>query len=326
MSTRLRILRLLADGGLHSGEDIGRRLGITRAAVAKGVKSLGASGLPVQAAAGQGYRLGAPLTPLDGGRIMDLLGGALEPPARIEVFEQVDSTNRYLLEQALAAGDPSGRVCLTEVQAQGRGRRGRSWVATPYHNLMMSSAWRFALGPGMVAGLSLAAGVAVLRALEAYGCHRIGLKWPNDILWSERKLAGLLIDVHGEASGPCTVVLGIGVNCHIAPADAERIDQPWTDLFSITGEVPDRNRLAALLIAQLHDMFRTFAASGLAAFRSDWNRRHLYTDKRVRVHQGDATYEGTVEGIDAAGALRVRTVGGETRLLHSGEVSLRLVS
>lgn len=340
MSTRVRILQQLADGDLHSGADIGRRLGVTRAAVSKGVKALCATGLVVNAVAGRGYRLSTPLTPLDRRRILELLGSSLQPPPRIEILEQVDSTNRHLLAQALLAREPSGMICFAEVQGQGRGRCGRSWVASAYQNLMMSAAWRFALGPGMVAGLSLAAGVAVLRALEAYGVTDIGLKWPNDILWvapdaspraalarpyraRERKLAGLLVDVHGEASGPCTAVLGVGVNCRIAERDAKRIDQPWTDLVSITGQTPDRNRLAALLIRHLYDMFRAFAASGFAAFESEWNRRHLYADRPVRIAQGDEFIEGIAGGVDASGALRLRTARGETQLFHSGDVSLR---
>lgn len=328
MNTRTQILRLLADGERHSGTDIGRRLGITRAAISKGVKSLAANGLMVKAVAGQGYQLEVPTVPLDKRRIAHQLQDLTKPAPRIEILECVDSTNRYLLEQALGTLDPSGWVCFTEVQGKGRGRRGRSWVASAYQNLMMSIAWRFSVGPAMVAGLSLAAGVAVVRALEAFGISGIGLKWPNDILWTdssaaERKLAGLLVDVHGEASGPCTVVLGVGINCRIAATDAKHIDQSWTDLYTMTSQVPDRNRLAALLVRNLYDMFHTFARSGLGAFQSEWNRRHLYMERPVRLAQGDNIIEGTVQGIDASGALRLRNGRGETQLFHSGEVSLR---
>lgn len=322
MSTRAGVLRLLADGKLRSGADIGRRLGISRAAVSKGVKGLSAKGLAVHAVPGVGYRLEAPLTPLDRDRILRLGGGGTPIP-RIEILEQTDSTNRYLLAQVLTDADPNGRVCLTETQPRGRGRRGRSWIATPYENLLMSMAWRFAAGPALVSGLSLAAGVAVARALESYGVTGTGLKWPNDVLWQERKLAGLLVDVHGEASGPCTIVLGVGVNCRLAEEDGRRIDQPWADLRTITGETPERNRLAALLIRHLHDMFTTFAGSGLVAFRRDWDRRHLYAHRAVRVAQGNAFFDGTVEGIDQDGALRLRDARGKTRIFHSGDISLR---
>jgi BirA family transcriptional regulator, biotin operon repressor / biotin---[acetyl-CoA-carboxylase] ligase len=326
MNTRLGILRLLADGKLHSGADIGRKLGVSRAAVHKGVKGLSANGLGVHAVAGLGYRLDAPITPLDEFLISRGREARATPAQRIEILECVDSTNSYLLARALVDPDPDGLVCLTEVQPQGRGRQGRSWVATPYENLMMSMAWRFDTGPALVAGLSLAAGVAVARALEAYGVPDTGLKWPNDVLWRERKLAGLLVDVYGEASGPCTVVVGIGVNCRISVADARRIDQPWVDLYAITETIPDRNRLAALLIRESQEMFKTFAVSGLAAYRSDWNQRHLYAHRPVRVSWDHASFEGTIEGVDDHGALRLRHADGRVQLFHSGEVSLRSVA
>lgn len=335
VNTRTRILRLLADGELHSGADIGRQLGISRAAVFKSVRALSDQGMRVTATAGQGYRLEAPLTPLDSDRIRQQICMADGPPIQLEIVEQIDSTNRYLLDRALTAADPCGMVCLAEVQDRGRGRRGRSWIASAYRNLMLSMAWRFANGPGMVAGLSLAAGVGVLRALDEFGVASVGIKWPNDVLWtgsperpipgvaSERKLAGLLVDVHGEASGPCTVVLGVGLNCHIAPADAGQIDQPWADIRTITGQPPDRNRLAALLISHLHAMFRTFAAFGFSAFAEEWNRRHVFAGRLVRISQGDRYLEGVVDGVEPTGALRLRMMNGTTQLFHAGEVSLR---
>lgn len=320
-NTRAGLLRLLADGALHSGAAIGAKLGVSRAAVFKSVQALSETGLAIQAVTGRGYRLEAPLTPLDRKRILRHLDGTV--PRQIEILEEVDSTNRHLLARALALPDPSGSVCLAEVQPQGRGRRGRGWVTTPYQNLMLSMAWRFAGGPAMVSGLSLAAGVAIVRALERYGLRDAGLKWPNDVLWNERKLAGLLVDVNGEASGPCTVVLGVGINCRIAASDARRIDQPWVDLHTVMNAVPDRNRLAAFVIEALQQMFMRFAAAGLEAFRDEWERRHLHTGRPVRLQQGETFVEGTVEGIDENGALRVRDARGKTQIFHSGEVSLR---
>lgn len=323
MTTRSEVLRLLADGGFHSGTDMGSHLGITRAAVCKAIKSLTDAGFDIHRVTGRGYRLPQPVRPLDRRAILRHLGAqAAEVRDRLTLLEETESTNRYLLERANLASF-AGAVCLAEVQAAGRGRRGRQWVATPYHNLLLSMGWRFASGPGIVAGLSLAAGVALLRALEDYGVRGALLKWPNDVLWGEKKLAGLLVDVQGEATGPSLVVLGVGLNGYIGERDAARIDQPWTDLHTITGEMVDRNRLAALVIGELRDMFQQFADKGLAAFRDEWQRRHLYHGRRVRLLAGEHEIVGTVEGIDAHGALLLRDARGSTRAYHSGEISLR---
>ena len=146
------------------------------------------------------------------------------------------------------------------------------------------------------------------------------------MLWQEKKLAGLLVDVQGEAGGPCLAVLGVGVNGFLSERDAARIDQPWTDLFSITGAAVDRNRLAALVIRELRRTFEVFATKGLAAFRDEWQHRHLYHGRRVRLFAGEREVTGTVEGIDAHGALLLRNARGGTQTFHSGEISLRAVT
>src|SRR6185369_8495617 len=115
----------------------------------------------------------------------------------------------------------------------------------------------------------------------------------------------------------------VGINCRIAPADARRIDQPWVDVHTITGETVDRNRFAAAVIDELYKMFEVFANAGLAAFRAEWERAHIFAGRPVRVWQGEAPFDGTVEGIDDHGALRVRDARGGTQVFHSGEVSLR---
>ena len=323
MSSRAQILRLLSDGAFHSGTDLGKKLGITRAAVCKNIHHLTQSGLDVHRVTGRGYRLEAPLTLFDRSRILKHLGaGAASLRDRLHILEEVDSTNRYLSEHSAQGEAIDGMTCLAEVQSSGRGRRGRAWVATPYRNLMLSMSWQFPGGPDIVSGLSLAAGVAVVQALEEYGVGDVLLKWPNDVLWNNRKLAGLLADVRGEASGPTLVILGVGINGYIGGEDAERIDQPWVDLHSIVGKTPDRNRLAALVVRHLNRMFQTFAETGFAPFRDEWRKRHLYHGRRVRLIQGEREILGTIEDIDENGGLIVRHGRGR-QTFHSGEISLR---
>jgi len=319
MSTRHALLKLLADGAFHSGPVLGERLGVSRAAVNKAIQSLVESGADIHRVSGRGYRLGEPFVPLSEVPIGTLLAER-QVQADVEIFDEVDSTNQQLLR---TPDLPSGCVCLAEAQSAGRGRRGRGWVATACHNILMSMSWRFETGPAGLAGLSLAAGVAVLRALEEFGVRGAGLKWPNDILHDGRKLAGLLIDLRGESSGPSLVVLGLGLNVHLAPNDAVLIDQPWISLRDNLPAPVDRNRLAGLLILHLHEMFRRFERAGFEAFRAEWERRHLYAGQPVRLQSGHEDVFGTVAGIDAQGGLRVQLAGGELRTFHSGDVSLR---
>jgi BirA family biotin operon repressor/biotin-[acetyl-CoA-carboxylase] ligase len=323
MSTRAEILRMLSDGAFHSGTDLGKKLGITRAAVCKNIRHLTQSGLDVHRVTGRGYKLDAPLALLNRSRILKHLGTeAADFRDRLHLLDETDSTNRHLAELIVHAKTMNGMACLAEAQLGGRGRRGRAWVATPYHNLMFSMAWQFPGGPGLVSGLSLAAGLAVLQALDEYGVDGAGLKWPNDVLWDGRKLAGLLADVQGESAGPTQVILGVGVNAYIGREDAARIDQPWVDLHNILGETADRNRLAALLIRHLRRMFQVFTEKGFAPFREEWVSRHLYHGQRVRLIQGDREFLGTVEGIDENGGLLVQ-LGKGRQVFHSGEISMR---
>lgn len=323
MTTRAEILRMLSDGAFHSGTDLGNKLGITRAAVCKNIHRLTQAGLDVHRVTGRGYKLDAPLTLLGRSRILKHLGAAAADfRDRLHVLDEVDSTNRYLAEYTTPSKVINGATCLAEAQLSGRGRRGRAWVATPYRNLMLSMAWRFPSGPNIISGLSLAAGVAVLQALEEYGVTDARLKWPNDVLWDGRKLAGLLADVQGEAAGPTRVILGVGVNGYISRNDARQIDQPWADLQNIIGETVDRNRLAALVIRHLQRMFQAFAEKGFAPFREEWQSRHCYHGRRVRLIQGERQILGTVEGVDENGGLIIRHAKGR-QVYHSGEISMR---
>lgn len=323
VSTRKQILSILSDGQFHSGTEIGDSLGISRAAVNKAVKTLSQGGLEIHSISGRGYRLAEPLRPISRDEILQHLApSANEYAERLHVLDEIDSTSNFLVA---LGGDAqySGTVAVAEAQTGGRGRRGRSWVATPYSNIMMSMLWRYEGGPAVVAGLSLAAGVAIIESLQEFGISGAGLKWPNDVLWQDRKLAGLLLDVQGEASGPTRVVLGLGINVQLREEDAGHIDQPWVDLRSITDSAIDRNRLTAILIQRLERMFLEFASTGLAGFLARWQQAHLYHGRNVRILRGDDELEGVVTGIDETGAIQVRDASGQILAFHSGEISLR---
>jgi len=326
METHLRIIRRFADGELHSGADLAQALGISRAAVWKAVHKAGeALGLEVRAVRGRGYRLAAPLELLDSERILAALPHqARRRIERLEVHADIDSTNSHLM-RAGQQGAPSGTLCLAERQRAGRGRRGRTWISPFGTNIYLSLLWRYPFGPAVLGGLSLAAGTAVAGVLEAEGVPDIGLKWPNDVLWQRRKLAGLLLEVAGEAQGPSLVVLGLGLNTRLPVTQAAAIDQPWADLDSVTGlDTIDRNRLAARLAEGLIDIMVRYGNDRLAPFLPDWERFDRYRGEAVEIRLADQSFSGIHAGVTPHGALRL-DLDGDIRTFQAGEVSLRPV-
>lgn len=323
------LMRLLSDGEVHSGEQLGEALGISRAAVWKQLKKLEALGVEVVAVKGRGYQLSQHLEPLEGAKIVERLPAqARHHLARLFVEDQLPSSNEYL-RQRFEQGAGHGEVCLVELQTAGRGRRGRVW-STPWgQSLMLSLGWRFESGIAVLEGLSLAVGVVVAQVLEQHGVAP-KLKWPNDILLSEQgdgpgdelgKLAGILIEVTGDAAGPCEVVIGMGMNLWLPAAQRAAIDQPVAALFE---RLPDisRNQLASDVVSGLLAMLANFEQHGFAAWRDAWNQRHAYAGLPIRVIQGQQTSDAIAGEVDESGNLWVAE-NGHSRRLAGGEISVR---
>ena len=323
MARPVDLVGLLADGRLHSGEAIAARLGISRAAVWKSMVQVRERyGLEVESIRGGGYRLSAPLELLDAERILAALPSAGPGTvARLEIHDQIDSTNSRLMAEA-QGGAPTSTVCLAERQTAGRGRRGRVWVSPFGANLYLSVLWRYALPPAALGGVSLAVGVAVAGVLREAGAEDLTLKWPNDILWRRRKLAGLLLEVVGEAQGPSHLVAGLGLNLRMDPRQGTDIDQPWTDLASaLAAPLPGRNALAARLIRALSEALERYGQQGLAPFLDDWDSFDGLRGETVSLRLGERLITGTHLGVGPDGALRLDTREG-VRSFHAGEVTV----
>ncbi|GAB6039864.1 biotin--[acetyl-CoA-carboxylase] ligase [Endothiovibrio diazotrophicus] len=254
----------------------------------------------------------------------DELLAALPDPrllAGLELLDEVDSTNARLLAAA-REGAPGGSVCIAERQRAGRGRSGRCWVSPPGGNLYLSLLWRFSDCAAVARGLSLALGVAVLRVVRQAGASEVGLKWPNDLHWRGRKLAGLLVEASASPKG-CAVVAGVGLNLRMPRQAGEGIEQPWIDLETILGGELSRSLLAGRLIGALLGACEQFQAAGLAPFRDEWRGADLLADHAVIVRTVDGREAAAVaRGIDGDGALLVE-IDGALRPLHAGEVSIR---
>jgi BirA family biotin operon repressor/biotin-[acetyl-CoA-carboxylase] ligase len=314
------VLRLLEDGLFHSGETLGRTLGITRGSVSNALADVEALGITVFKVHGRGYRLITPVQWLARSRITGRLG---KQASRfdIDIVDQTGSTNSDLFDRAMR-GARSGSVLAAESQTQGRGRRGRDWHSSPGGALTFSLLWRFDQGAGFLSGLSLVVGIGLARVLRKHGASDVMLKWPNDLLWRHLKLAGILIELAGDVMGPTAAVIGIGINLRLADSVKARIDQPVVDLAKI-GVEPDRNVLFADILGGLDSVLRQFSEEGFAPFRQEWDRLHAYQDKMVRVRMPDKSeIEGRVQSVGDDGALLLHTRSG-LRKFYGGELSLR---
>ena len=328
-ATPRALLALLADGAEHSGSAIATRLGVTRAAVWKQVEALRAVGLEIDAEAGRGYRLASPFEPLDATSIVDAIDvGRRNAVGVVDVCWQIDSTSSELARRTTDA--PA--ACLAEIQSAGRGRRGRAWRMPLGGGVALSSLRRFDVGMAALSGLSLVAGLAAIRAIEDLGVDGVALKWPNDLVVDGRKLGGILVELGGDALGPCHAIVGIGLNVCIGEA-GEAIDQPWTDLATLAlgrasphsepmPGVPSRNALAGRVLSRLAEMLDRFAVEGFAAFERDYAHHDALRDRAIVVADASGSWTGIARGVGSRGALRVEREG-TMREIDSGEVSVR---
>lgn len=313
----LTLLKLLQDGRFHSGQDLGAALGVSRSAVWKQLQQLEAElNLPIYKVRGRGYRLQSPLSLLDRAALNEK--GA---PWSHQVFDSLDSTNAEVMRLIAAGATPPFSV-IAERQTEGRGRRGRRWVSPYGQNLYYSLALRIDGGARQLEGLSLVVGLAVLKTLQSFGLAEAGLKWPNDLLISNRKVAGILLELVGDPADICHVIVGIGVNVNMQ-LTAEEIDQPWTSMLRERGELVDRNLLVSRLSQCLDEYLGRHQRQGFAALREEWEAAHLWQGKMVNLIAGVQKIQGRVIGIDATGALRL-SIDGEERAYSGGELSLRL--
>lgn len=240
----------------------------------------------------------------------------------VDGLDECDSTSSELMRRA-DRGAPSGTVVVADRQTAGRGRRGRTWMSSPEGSLTFSLLWRFSGPATRLAGLSLAVGVGVAEALEELGASRVRLKWPNDVLLERpegfAKLAGILVELSSDRRGT-QAVIGIGLNLETPEGD---LPLPAAGLAEDLPSLPDRHRLLARLLSSLAGVLDRFEAGGFPALQSDWQRRHAWQDRPVRILQDEEVEgEGICLGADSDGALLVETPVCIKRFL-SGDVSLR---
>lgn len=319
----IELLKILADGKFHSGTSIGKTLGQSRSAVWKQMKSLQDFGVDVYSVRGRGYRLPKGLDLLDVEKITSCMRAEMSNQLEfVELKTFTDSTNLMALRNIQEYRH--GALYLSEHQSAGRGRRGRQWLGSLATNLYFSLIWRFSGGAASLEGLSLVVGLSVVEGLAQLGMNGVELKWPNDLLCRGKKLAGILLEMQGDASGEVSVVIGVGVNVQMPQESdiASQIDQPWIDLASIVDKPIDRNKLLAVIVSRLIHNLNGFSEQGFSEFSERWHKYHVYQDAFIRLIIGENQIEGICRGVNKQGALLLERFG-KIESYHGGEISVR---
>lgn len=315
--TPLLLIELLADGNIHSGEQLGESLGMTRAGINKHIQTLRSWGIDVQTVAGKGYQLDAPMNLLNADSVNKNING--KPASVIPV---IDSTNQYLIQRISEL--KSGDVCIAEYQSAGRGRRGRQWVSPFGRNLYLSMYWKLDQGPAAAIGLSLVVGVIMAEVLQKLGADGVKVKWPNDLYLNDKKLSGILVELTGKTGDVAHIVTGIGINIAMSKNQNEAINQQWINLEQVGIKI-DRNELACEITNALREAFVQFEKQGLSVFIERWKRLDNFMDRRVKLIIGEKEIFGIAKGINDQGALLLEQDGKIIPYI-GGEISLRSAS
>ena len=319
------ILRLLSDGKFHSIEKLARSLNVYPGRISNALLGSERFGVIIQRTHWHSYRWQNPINWIDANEILSYFKN-VKLSFHLVVLNSIDSTNRFLLDQSTTNYVPLHKnpVIITELQTQGRGRLGRPWYSGLGDGLTFSVLCRFDCPVRQLSGLSLVIGVAIVRALKYFGIDKLTLKWPNDVLFCYRKLAGILIELSNDMRTGSSVVIGIGLNVQLSPLIEKNIDQAFVDLFAITGRVMNRNMLLAALLFEIAKVLKDFNHFGFDYFRSEWISYHAYEGKLISLTLPDGSVKrGIVDGVDFDGSIRLKMISGKKCSFNSGELALR---
>lgn len=326
----LPLLQILSDGKFHSGDDLGQLFDVSRTTIWKLSKKIAGLGLDIHSVRGKGYRLRRPLELLDREKLLaELTSGQRAKVAELELLTVVDSTNSHAMRRiqkgSFELAGAKVLVFLAEQQTAGKGRRGKEWVSPFGSNMYLSVVREFESGAVGLEGLSLVVGLVLVRALAKLGVAGLGVKWPNDLLWNEKKLAGILLEMTGDLTGACQVVVGIGLNIQSDEAGMESVDQPWVDLSRVQHFQSGRNQLVGQVISELLTALDEFEDKGFAGFKQEWEKTDVLAGVQVELKRSASQEQGVIGeavGVDGSGALLIKTAEG-LELFHGGEVSVR---
>jgi BirA family biotin operon repressor/biotin-[acetyl-CoA-carboxylase] ligase len=250
------------------------------------------------------------------------LGNGVVIGREIEIFQETTSTSDLVARMA-QAGAPEGVAIFAEAQSKGRGRLGRLWVSPPGKGLWFSVLLRPAFRPEAATQLTIAASVALARAVRLLSGVSTEIKWPNDILLGGKKVAGILTEISGEVDRVNYAVLGMGINVNQKPEELpEGLAETMTSLSIATGREVPRMDLAVAALLELERVYKLLGPGEFTVVAGEWQELCSTVGKVISVRQGARVITGVAQGVDADGALLIRSEQGVVVAAAGGDLTL----
>ncbi|MFK5970853.1 MAG: biotin--[acetyl-CoA-carboxylase] ligase [Candidatus Marithrix sp.] len=291
-----QVLKILNNRQIYTTKQLVTKLSISAKKLKEIIDDLVSYGIKLDNPTSDTYQIIETVDLLD---IRKIRAELTNKSVNLEIFDVVDSTNEHILAQTSIIEKPL--VYIAEYQTSGRGRQGSKWVSPYASGLCLSIKYSYT-DLNILNGLSIALAVTIAKMLYDLGIYEIGLKWPNDLLWRQRKLAGLLLE--NRCKKKCEIVVGIGINVRMSLVND--ISQPWIDLVSISKQIPTRNTLAANLIDSCLSTLLNYPNTGLNPFLDDWKRFDLSYGKSITLYNSNGgTIKGIATGINEYGSLLI---------------------
>jgi len=317
----LNALRAAGDGSV-SGADLSQELGVSRAAIWARIEALRSLGYDIEASPHLGYRLLDAPDVLHADDLISRLGETKVIGRDIRVFEETTSTND-IVEKLAHDGVKEGVAVFAEMQSKGRGRLGRRWISPAKKGLWFSILLRPNMRPPETTQLTVAAATGVRRAIEKFTGLKPAIKWPNDILFGEKKAAGILMEMSAELDRVKYIILGIGVDVNVNAGEfPPELRKTATSIKTELGKPVSRPELAVAILRELDHDYGRITSGQFAAVADEWENHGTTLGNDVVIRTGDRQIRGRAESLDEDGALLLRTVHGHLERIVGGDVTL----
>ncbi len=315
-----QLIQLLNQKTPYTDTALAHQLGITQSVILQYLHILQNVGLDIHLVSDHTYQLKQPIRLCDTQLITKYWPDYLKNKVALKAHFSVSSTNDEIKKMNMMKPI---KVCVSDHQTAGRGCQGRSWISSLGSGIYYSYAYQRKNNSATLAGLSLTVGLALIKTLLQFNISDLSLKWPNDVLWQSKKIAGVLIELTGDIKQDYHLVIGIGLNLCLSPKSHQALNSLASDLYRITGKMIDKNKLISEITIQLYDHLSKFDRMGFSYFTDDWNQYDAYRDQLVVFHVGSKKYQGIGIGVNNTGHFLLSTDHQNRVSFPSGEIQVK---